>query len=180
MTGLCPSKAHDSRQWGWEKGAFVKLKVQSLKFQHFFSRNFPLINQFRSGLPSSHWKTGVRWSSGDMTSNTPLWARQCTSWLGSNLSDWRVKLYHRLPESVCYPPTVSGSENYLWFFFSNFLASDLVFPLFSRSGERGSGKTQASKQIMRHLTGRASSTRAMFDSRFKHVSALWVVEYVSE
>lgn len=97
VTSLCPSNAHDSRQWGWEKGAFVKLKVQLLKFQHFFSRNFPLINQLESGLPSSHWKTGVRWSSGDMTSNTPLWARQCTSWLGSNLSDWRVKLLPPTP-----------------------------------------------------------------------------------
>ncbi|XP_005366360.1 unconventional myosin-XVI isoform X1 [Microtus ochrogaster] len=40
------------------------------------------------------------------------------------------------------------------------------------SGERGSGKTQASKQIMRHLTGRASSTRTMFDSRFKHAMCI--------
>ncbi|XP_034376254.2 unconventional myosin-XVI isoform X1 [Arvicanthis niloticus] len=36
------------------------------------------------------------------------------------------------------------------------------------SGERGSGKTQASKQIMKHLTSRASSSCTMFDSRFKH------------
>ncbi|XP_055464442.1 unconventional myosin-XVI isoform X2 [Psammomys obesus] len=42
------------------------------------------------------------------------------------------------------------------------------------SGERGSGKTQASKQIMRHLTSRAGSSRTMFDSRFKH--ALCVLE----
>ncbi|XP_075842248.1 unconventional myosin-XVI isoform X1 [Microtus pennsylvanicus] len=40
------------------------------------------------------------------------------------------------------------------------------------SGERGSGKTQASKQIMRHLMGRASSTRTMFDSRFKHAMCI--------
>ncbi|XP_051037931.1 unconventional myosin-XVI [Phodopus roborovskii] len=40
------------------------------------------------------------------------------------------------------------------------------------SGERGSGKTQASKQIMRHLTGRASSSRTMFDSRFKHAMCI--------
>ncbi|XP_041529922.1 unconventional myosin-XVI isoform X2 [Microtus oregoni] len=40
------------------------------------------------------------------------------------------------------------------------------------SGERGSGKTQASKQIMRHLTGRTSSTRTMFDSRFKHAMCI--------
>ncbi|GAB1292975.1 Unconventional myosin-XVI [Apodemus speciosus] len=36
------------------------------------------------------------------------------------------------------------------------------------SGERGSGKTQASKQIMKHLTSRASASCTMFDSRFKH------------
>ncbi|EGW00084.1 Myosin-XVI [Cricetulus griseus] len=40
------------------------------------------------------------------------------------------------------------------------------------SGERGSGKTQASKQIMRHLTGRASSSCTMFDSRFKHAMCI--------
>ncbi|XP_051025447.1 LOW QUALITY PROTEIN: unconventional myosin-XVI [Acomys russatus] len=40
------------------------------------------------------------------------------------------------------------------------------------SGERGSGKTQASKQIIRHLTSRASSSRTMFDSRFKHAMCI--------
>uniref|UniRef100_A0A8C6RHG4 Myosin XVI n=1 Tax=Nannospalax galili TaxID=1026970 RepID=A0A8C6RHG4_NANGA len=40
------------------------------------------------------------------------------------------------------------------------------------SGERGSGKTEASKQIVRHLTCRTSSSRAMFDSRFKHAMCI--------
>ncbi|XP_058526570.1 unconventional myosin-XVI isoform X1 [Ochotona princeps] len=40
---------------------------------------------------------------------------------------------------------------------------------FILSGERGSGKSEASKQIVRHLTCRSSSSRALFDSRFKHV-----------
>ncbi|KAL0614912.1 Unconventional myosin-XVI, partial [Plecturocebus cupreus] len=35
-------------------------------------------------------------------------------------------------------------------------------------GERGSGKSEASKQIIRHLTCRAGSSRAVLDSRFKH------------
>ncbi|EHH58705.1 Unconventional myosin-16 [Macaca fascicularis] len=39
---------------------------------------------------------------------------------------------------------------------------------FILSGERGSGKSEASKQIIRHLTCRAASSRAMLDSRFKH------------
>ncbi|XP_031194879.1 unconventional myosin-XVI isoform X5 [Mastomys coucha] len=40
------------------------------------------------------------------------------------------------------------------------------------SGERGSGKTQASKQIMKHLTSRASSSCTTFDSRFKHAMCI--------
>lgn len=101
---------------GLRKGGICQVESPIIKISAFFSRNFPLINQLESGLSSSHWKTGVRWSSGNMTSITPLWARQYTSWLGWNLPDWRVKLSHRLPESVCYPPTVSGSENSLWLF----------------------------------------------------------------
>ncbi|XP_039082589.1 unconventional myosin-XVI [Hyaena hyaena] len=40
---------------------------------------------------------------------------------------------------------------------------------FILSGERGSGKSEASKQIMRHLTCRSGFSRPMFDSKFKHV-----------
>uniref|UniRef100_A0A2K5DUK4 Myosin XVI n=1 Tax=Aotus nancymaae TaxID=37293 RepID=A0A2K5DUK4_AOTNA len=40
---------------------------------------------------------------------------------------------------------------------------------FILSGERGSGKSEASKQIIRHLTCRAGPIRAVLDSRFKHV-----------
>ncbi|XP_062051238.1 unconventional myosin-XVI [Lepus europaeus] len=40
---------------------------------------------------------------------------------------------------------------------------------FILSGERGSGKSEASKQIVRHLTCRSSASRALFESRFKHV-----------
>ncbi|KAI2569880.1 myosin XVI [Homo sapiens] len=40
---------------------------------------------------------------------------------------------------------------------------------FILSGERGSGKSEASKQIIRHLTCRAGASRATLDSRFKHV-----------
>ncbi|XP_009190490.2 unconventional myosin-XVI isoform X4 [Papio anubis] len=43
---------------------------------------------------------------------------------------------------------------------------------FILSGERGSGKSEASKQIIRHLTCRAASSRAMLDSRFKHVMCI--------
>nr|XP_045001828.1 unconventional myosin-XVI isoform X2 [Jaculus jaculus] len=43
---------------------------------------------------------------------------------------------------------------------------------FILSGERGSGKSEASKQIVRHLTCRASSHRAMFDSKFQHVNCI--------
>ncbi|XP_008591011.1 PREDICTED: unconventional myosin-XVI-like, partial [Galeopterus variegatus] len=39
-------------------------------------------------------------------------------------------------------------------------------------GERGSGKSEASKQIVRHLTCRSGSSRALFDSRFKHVMCI--------
>ncbi|XP_047286140.1 unconventional myosin-XVI isoform X4 [Homo sapiens] len=39
----------------------------------------------------------------------------------------------------------------------------------TRDGERGSGKSEASKQIIRHLTCRAGASRATLDSRFKHV-----------
>nr|XP_012607389.1 unconventional myosin-XVI isoform X2 [Microcebus murinus] len=43
---------------------------------------------------------------------------------------------------------------------------------FILSGERGSGKSEASKQIMRHLTCRSGSSRAIFESRFKHVMCI--------
>ncbi|XP_047410534.1 unconventional myosin-XVI isoform X3 [Sciurus carolinensis] len=43
---------------------------------------------------------------------------------------------------------------------------------FILSGERGSGKSEASNQIMRHLTFRSDSSRAAFDSRFKHVTCI--------
>uniref|UniRef100_A0A673UDP9 Unconventional myosin-XVI n=1 Tax=Suricata suricatta TaxID=37032 RepID=A0A673UDP9_SURSU len=40
---------------------------------------------------------------------------------------------------------------------------------FILSGERGSGKSEASKQILRHLTCRSGYSRPMFESKFKHV-----------
>ncbi|XP_025779779.1 unconventional myosin-XVI [Puma concolor] len=40
---------------------------------------------------------------------------------------------------------------------------------FILSGERGSGKSEASKQITRHLMCRSGFSRPMFDSKFKHV-----------
>ncbi|XP_054302915.2 unconventional myosin-XVI isoform X1 [Pongo pygmaeus] len=43
---------------------------------------------------------------------------------------------------------------------------------FILSGERGSGKSEASKQIIRHLTCRAGCSRATLDSRFKHVMCI--------
>ncbi|KAB0403759.1 hypothetical protein E2I00_007929 [Balaenoptera physalus] len=39
-------------------------------------------------------------------------------------------------------------------------------------GERGSGKSEASKQIMRHLACRSGSSRPIFDSKFKHVMSI--------
>lgn len=44
------------------------------------------------------------------------------------------------------------------------------------SGERGSGKSEASKQIMRHLTCRSGTSKPVFDSKFKHVSFLLILE----
>ncbi|XP_004382997.2 unconventional myosin-XVI [Trichechus manatus latirostris] len=43
---------------------------------------------------------------------------------------------------------------------------------FILSGERGSGKSEASKQIMRHLTCRSGSGRGVLDSKFKHVMCI--------
>nr|XP_045370694.1 unconventional myosin-XVI [Camelus bactrianus] len=43
---------------------------------------------------------------------------------------------------------------------------------FVLSGERGSGKSEASKQITRHLTCRSGASRPMFDSKFKHVTCI--------
>eukprot|EP00071_Canis_lupus_P030376 XP_022263933.1 unconventional myosin-XVI [Canis lupus familiaris] len=43
---------------------------------------------------------------------------------------------------------------------------------FILSGERGSGKSEASKQIMRHLTCRSGYSRPMFESKFKHVMCI--------
>uniref|UniRef100_A0A452GMZ2 Myosin motor domain-containing protein n=1 Tax=Gopherus agassizii TaxID=38772 RepID=A0A452GMZ2_9SAUR len=43
---------------------------------------------------------------------------------------------------------------------------------FILSGESGSGKTEACKQIVKHLTCRSSSSRSTFDSKIKHVSSI--------
>ncbi|KAM6180423.1 unconventional myosin-XVI [Erethizon dorsatum] len=43
---------------------------------------------------------------------------------------------------------------------------------FVLSGERGSGKSEASKQIVRHLTCRSLSSRPLLDSRFRHVMCI--------
>ncbi|XP_023408960.2 unconventional myosin-XVI [Loxodonta africana] len=43
---------------------------------------------------------------------------------------------------------------------------------FILSGERGSGKSEASKQIMRHLSCRPGSSRGVLDSKFKHVMCI--------
>ncbi|KAM9049500.1 unconventional myosin-XVI [Megaptera novaeangliae] len=43
---------------------------------------------------------------------------------------------------------------------------------FILSGERGSGKSEASKQIIRHLACRSGSSRPIFDSKFKHVMSI--------
>ncbi|XP_004704462.1 unconventional myosin-XVI [Echinops telfairi] len=40
------------------------------------------------------------------------------------------------------------------------------------SGERGSGKSEASKQIMTHLTCRSGSSRGLLESKFKHVTCI--------
>ncbi|XP_058132419.1 unconventional myosin-XVI isoform X3 [Dasypus novemcinctus] len=43
---------------------------------------------------------------------------------------------------------------------------------FILSGERGSGKSEASKQIMRHLICRSGLSRSLFDSKFEHVMCI--------
>uniref|UniRef100_A0A8C3GLI8 Myosin XVI n=1 Tax=Cairina moschata TaxID=8855 RepID=A0A8C3GLI8_CAIMO len=43
---------------------------------------------------------------------------------------------------------------------------------FILSGESGSGKTEACKQIVKHLTCRASSSRSTFDTKIKHVNCV--------
>ncbi|KAM6178583.1 unconventional myosin-XVI [Rhynchocyon petersi] len=43
---------------------------------------------------------------------------------------------------------------------------------FILSGERGSGKSEASKQIMRHLTCRSISSKGLLESKFKHVMCI--------
>ncbi|XP_006894682.1 PREDICTED: unconventional myosin-XVI-like [Elephantulus edwardii] len=43
---------------------------------------------------------------------------------------------------------------------------------FILSGERGSGKSEASKQILRHLTCRSGSSMALLDSKFKHIMCI--------
>uniref|UniRef100_A0A672TVC4 Myosin XVI n=1 Tax=Strigops habroptila TaxID=2489341 RepID=A0A672TVC4_STRHB len=43
---------------------------------------------------------------------------------------------------------------------------------FILSGESGSGKTEACKQIVKHLTCRASSSRNTFDTQIKHVNCI--------
>ncbi|XP_039570301.1 unconventional myosin-XVI isoform X2 [Passer montanus] len=43
---------------------------------------------------------------------------------------------------------------------------------FILSGESGSGKTEACKQIVKHLTSRASCSRNTFDTKIKHVNCI--------
>ncbi|XP_416950.4 unconventional myosin-XVI isoform X1 [Gallus gallus] len=43
---------------------------------------------------------------------------------------------------------------------------------FILSGESGSGKTEACKQIVKHLTCRSSSSRSTFDTKIKHVNCV--------
>ncbi|XP_038618067.1 unconventional myosin-XVI isoform X2 [Tachyglossus aculeatus] len=43
---------------------------------------------------------------------------------------------------------------------------------FILSGESGSGKSEASKQIVRHLTSRSSSSRCTFESKIKNVNCI--------
>ncbi|XP_063103094.1 unconventional myosin-XVI isoform X3 [Cavia porcellus] len=43
---------------------------------------------------------------------------------------------------------------------------------FVLSGERGSGKSEACKQIVRHLTCRSASSRALLDTRLRHVMCI--------
>uniref|UniRef100_A0A8C3IGH4 Myosin XVI n=1 Tax=Chrysemys picta bellii TaxID=8478 RepID=A0A8C3IGH4_CHRPI len=43
---------------------------------------------------------------------------------------------------------------------------------FILSGESGSGKTEACKQIVKHLTCRSNSSRSTFDSKIKHVNCI--------
>lgn len=70
------------------------------------------------------------------------------------------------------------SENYCLvpFFYYICQNSKHIFFLSYFSGERGSGKSEASKQITRHLTCRSGSSRPIFDSKFKHVSHWFQLE----
>lgn len=97
------------------------------------------------------------------------------------LSGWRTRQYKQTPLLdkiyLKYVPTelaesISNISNVK---ITMILAS--LPCLLSCSGESGSGKTEACKQIVKHLTCRASSSRSTFDTKIKHVSSIlntWV------
>lgn len=70
------------------------------------------------------------------------------------------------------------SENYCLvpFFYYICQNSKHIFFLSYFEWRRGSGKSEASKQITRHLTCRSGSSRPIFDSEFKHVSHWFQLE----